>query len=521
MAIELLVALWEGFIASSAGCVVVLMLRRPWARLFGAASTPLLWALVPLSLLAVWLPAPSLAVQEGWGVLPSIEATTLASTPEVEVTTTSRFDLALLLAPWAAGSALATLYFVLLQRRFRRRLGRLRELPDGTLLAERTDVGPAVLGALRPRIVLPADFHTRYSPDEQALILAHERSHQRRGDVLANAIATGLRATYWFNPLLHYAANRLRHDHELASDAEVVQHYPHARRRYADTLLNVQLAVPGLPVGCLWQSSHPLKERLLMLSTYRSTPRRRTLGTALALGLSLSAAALAWASQPPRLDAADAPAWAQQKVSLAGQDRTLRQTVDDFARTVGIQVDVADASVLDRLQAHTGIDYDFNDIEAGTLLTLLLEESGVQVAYTGNGIRLSAADAAPASKDAGAAAGDAEPSYRRIAPPRYPAEAVEAKQAGNVLLHVMVGVDGLPTDVSVASASQPGVFDEAAITAVKGWQFNPGMRNGKPVAITVQVPICFALSQEQVDCPSPEGALDGIYRMPPEVKPNG
>ena len=119
------------------------------------------------------------------------------------------------------------------------------------------------------------------------------------------------------------------------------------------------------------------------------------------------------------------------------------------------------------------------------------------------------------------AAGDAEPSYRRIAPPRYPAEAVEAKQAGNVLLHVKVGVDGLPTDVSVASASQPGVFDEAAITAVKGWQFNPGMRNGKPVAITVQVPICFALSQEQVDCPSPEGALDGIYRMPPEVKPNG
>ena len=48
-----------------------------------------------------------------------------------------------------------------------------------------------------------------------------------------------------------------------------------------------------------------------------------------------------------------------------------------------------------------------------------------------------------------------------------------------------------------------------------------GMRDGKPVAITVQVPICFALSQEQVDCPSPEGALDGIYRMPPEVKPNG
>jgi beta-lactamase regulating signal transducer with metallopeptidase domain len=251
MATELLVALWEGLLASSAGCLLVLLLRRPWARLFGASTTPLLWALVPLCLLAVWLPAPTLAVQEGWGLLPAVADGATPPDRPAAPSTTPGLDSELLLAPWALGSALTALYFALLQRRFRQRLGRLHPQPDGTLLAERNDVGPAVLGALRPRIVLPADFHTRYSPDEQALILAHERSHQRRGDVLANAIATGLRAIYWFNPLLHYAADRLRHDHELASDAEVVQRYPHARRRYADTLLNVQLAVPGLPVGCL------------------------------------------------------------------------------------------------------------------------------------------------------------------------------------------------------------------------------------------------------------------------------
>jgi TonB family protein len=505
MATELLLALWEGLLASSAGCLLVLLLRRPWARLFGASTTPLLWGLVPLCLLAVWLPAPSLAVQEGWGVLPAIEVAAPA-TPEAAVTTTSRFDLALLLAPWAAGSALAALYFVLLQR----------------LLAERTDVGPAVLGALRPRIVLPADFHTRYSPDEQALILAHERSHQRRGDVLANAIATGLRAVYWFNPLLHYAANRLRHDHELASDAEVVQRYPHARRRYADTLLNVQLAVPGLPVGCLWQSSHPLKERLLMLSTSRSTPRRRTLGTALALGLSLSAAALAWASQPPRLNA-DHPVWTQQAVSLKAESRTLRQAVESVAREAGVAI--SGVEMLDRIAPAADIELDINATPAGMVLESLLDARPVQYAFAGDVLLLSAAEPAATPAEAPAQAPSEQgPTYRRLSAPSYPASAIRKQQTGYVLLHVMVGIDGTPSDIAVSRSSGTTALDNSAIAAVKDWQFNPATRNGEPVAVRAQVPVCFQLSQRAINettCPTFPDALDGIYRIPPEVKPNG
>jgi len=70
-------------------------------------------------------------------------------------------------------------------------LGRLTPLRGsvGGYRSARAGVGPAVVGVLRPRIVTPSDFETRFSEDERALILAHERTHLRRGDHIANAVA--------------------------------------------------------------------------------------------------------------------------------------------------------------------------------------------------------------------------------------------------------------------------------------------------------------------------------------------
>jgi TonB family protein len=424
---ELLSLLQEGALATSFATLLVLLLRRPLAHLCGAGCLPLLWALVPLAQLAVWLPAPAQEFGLGWPVLaPMAVPANPAATTAAPAASLPAATWMLLL--WALGALLAAGYFLLLQRRFLRRLGRLRPLHQGILVAESADLGPAVLGILRPHIVLPADFTQRFSEEQQALIIAHERSHLRRGDVPANALATALRCVYWFNPLIHHAASRLRHDHELASDAEVVQRYPQARRRYADTLLNVQLAVPGLPVGCLWQSSHPLKERIIMLSNVHITPLRRRTGALLAGSLVLGFATLAWASQ--------------------------------------------------------------GDVGASASADVAVPEAG--------------------------------PSYRRLAPPKYPQAAIDARQEGTVLLKVLVAIDGSVSDIEVASATLPGSFDQAAIDTVRKWQFNPATRDGTPVAAWVQVPICFSLNEGQ-DPPACSGgpdALDGIYRMAPKPSAN-
>src|SRR4029077_12446784 len=163
------------------------------------------------------------------------------------------------------------------------------------LRAESTCGCPALVGAIRPRIVLPADFEQRYDGRERELILAHERTHRARGDAQANALAALLRCVFWFNPLVYFAASRFRFDQELACDAAVISRFPEARRSYADAMLKTQLAVLGLPVGCHWQSSHPLKERIAMLKKPLPGRTRAALGAGIAVALTISGTYSAWA----------------------------------------------------------------------------------------------------------------------------------------------------------------------------------------------------------------------------------
>src|SRR5690606_1522733 len=120
-----------------------------------------------------------------------------------------------LLAGWLAGAVVLVIWQGATQRRFQCSLGTLHMGGDGHLRAEASAGLPAVVG-LRARIVLPADFETRYGEDERRLILAHERIHLARRDVLGNALLAALRCVYWFNPLAWIAADLFRRDQELA-----------------------------------------------------------------------------------------------------------------------------------------------------------------------------------------------------------------------------------------------------------------------------------------------------------------
>ncbi len=76
--------------------------------------------------------------------------------------------------------------------------------------------------------------------------------------------------------------------------------------------------------------------------------------------------------------------------------------------------------------------------------------------------------------------------------PPYPEWAREAGIEGKVLLRVLVGADGLPKNVIVASGPK-GLRDEAR-AAVMLWKFRPGLSNGTPVEVWVEVPVTYSLS---------------------------
>jgi len=76
--------------------------------------------------------------------------------------------------------------------------------------------------------------------------------------------------------------------------------------------------------------------------------------------------------------------------------------------------------------------------------------------------------------------------------PEYSDEARKAKYQGNVVLSVIVDATGNVRDLRVARSLGMGL-DEKAMEAVRKWRFAPGMKEGHPVAVQVNVEVNFRL----------------------------
>jgi len=72
----------------------------------------------------------------------------------------------------------------------------------------------------------------------------------------------------------------------------------------------------------------------------------------------------------------------------------------------------------------------------------------------------------------------------------YPAQALAARTRGTVRLRLMIDHRGELTRAEVVSSTPAGVFEEAALKAVRALRFRPAVRNGVPVGSikTIEVP---------------------------------
>ena len=441
IATDLLAWLIESTAATTAALLLVLLLRAPVRMLFGARVVYALWALLPLSLLAVSLPAPVRDALLPVSVLTApyqiAHAVTVGAAQPLDATggrSATQWAWPLLL--WFSGGLACAALFARQQRRFVARLGRLSRRGGDLLHAEHAACGPVVVGAWSPRIVLPADFDARYPAPESELVLAHERAHLARGDTRVNLLAVALRCTYWFNPLLHWAAARFRNDQEIACDAIVLARHPHSRRAYAAAMLKTQLAVLGLPVGCHWQSSQSLKERILMLKRPIPGRTRLRLGAIAVASMVLGTSFAVWAIRSTPADTGREVSRTDQPVAVgAGSGDLTQPVVDGIASAAG-------------------------------------REARPRMMFT----------AGPAMNP--------EPGNSTPAPP-YPRDALARKQGGRVLLHVLVSTSGSVKDVRVVESEPQGVFDAVSIEAAKQWKLQPQLEDGKPVEAWKQVPVTF------------------------------
>ncbi len=89
---------------------------------------------------------------------------------------------------------------------------------------------------------------------------------------------------------------------------------------------------------------------------------------------------------------------------------------------------------------------------------------------------------------------EGKPRYRVPPTPAvYPPRSIELNQQGEVLVRVRLEPDGAAAEIVIWRSSNFPLLDRAALTAVRGWHFLPAMRDGRPVAAWVEIPVRFHL----------------------------
>jgi TonB family protein len=76
--------------------------------------------------------------------------------------------------------------------------------------------------------------------------------------------------------------------------------------------------------------------------------------------------------------------------------------------------------------------------------------------------------------------------------PEFSDEARKVKHQGVVVLLAVIGADGRPRNLQVARSLGLGL-DEKAVEAVRTWRFEPGRKDGRPVAVQIAVEVDFNL----------------------------
>jgi bla regulator protein blaR1 len=143
----------------------------------------------------------------------------------------------MLASAWLAASAVVALWLVASQRRLRRRLrGYPSRIVDGERVLVSPDFGPAVVGVVRPQIVLP-EWALAIGESNRRIIVAHEAEHRQAHDPLLAAVALiAVTACPW-NAALWWQLRRLRLAIEIDCDRRVVTRHGHDPCAYGMLLL--------------------------------------------------------------------------------------------------------------------------------------------------------------------------------------------------------------------------------------------------------------------------------------------
>jgi len=539
-----------------AGLAVAALLRnrsaaaRHWvlaAAMLCAMAMPVLELVVPAWGISLSRTAPSMAAgpsakpQSATGIGASDAASLeFAETVSVPPPAVPRPAISRLVTPaWMLGAGLSLFVLAVGLARLTWLASRARPVEPGTWTRLADQIGrdfslkrpvqllqsdhPSLLvtwGLLRPKVILPRAAQS-WTEDRAAIVLRHELAHIRRGDWIVQIAGELLRTAYWFNPLLWIACTRLRLESEQACDDEVLTSGVEAPD-YATHLVELARllkteSAPRLPAPAIARASS-LERRIRAMLDARliRTPTTRSARFITAAALFTFTVALAAAQTGPVtlsgsvVDQSGAPvpdatvvlinSQSQSKFEVKSDGNGRFQFVPLPADTYGLQVTLPGFK-----KAEDSVRLTGKSVRRDLTLSLgeLQETITVRGVQTNTVLRDDYAQ--QVTRYRAAFQRDVDgckplPTGGRVRPPRkikdvrpiYPASLRESQTAGKVGLKATIAVDGTVRDVQVVKSVHPDL-DNAAIEAVRQWQFDGTLLNCTAVEVTMNVSVDFGI----------------------------
>jgi TonB family protein len=344
-------------------------------------------------------------------------------------------------------------------------------------------------------------------------LLQHEPMHHERRDLLAQAIAQAACCLFWFHPLAWMALARQRAERERACDDAVLRQGIVAHD-YAAHLMEVVRAAAGRRAS--WADAPAMAEgsnlearvRALLDGTRDRRPLAR--GGAAMIAMAMAAVLIPLAA-------------VEVRAQVGGG--TLTGTVKDPSGAVvpGCMVRAKDVSGASQGSATTNevgqyripglaggqytLEFAMPGFRLGKMTTTLVGGASAQADFNlaigqiSETVAVTGRKSAPATPKPQAAphriavGGNVQAAkLLHQTSPIYPPELQAAGVEGTVMLQAIILKDGSVGAVKVVkSAGQE--LDQAAIAAVKQWQYQPTLLNGQKVETMTTIDIAFQLEQ--------------------------
>lgn len=519
------------------GAAVMLLRGRSaaWRHLLWLAGLIALLALPGAKLLAPQWNAPALAQR----LLAAPIRTIITVTAHPPLSRQPSIDW--LLIAWIGGAAFFLIRATRAQVLASRLARRAKPGPDGTRISNETDV-PIVCGLLRPVVILPSDS-VSWPAERLESVLRHERMHIARRDTIAQAVAQVACAFYWPQPLAWLAASELRNACEQACDDGVLSQgtKPSA---YAQHLMEIaralqQPASAAFEGGIAMTRTNQLEQRISSL--LNSKRDRRQAGASFTAVVAAMAVTVVIA-----LAAFHTPLFAQSG-KLAGVVRDASGAVIPRARidvrsasgaaargesvvheivysnAIGeFSLDVADGSYDISIAAqgfakqdHQGVLFANRNakrmdmtLAVGAIQERIQVQSGMDHGLDHGMDQKMQAERAAIERTNRAAESNSLPPQRirvggnvqaanliRKVTPLYPTTAKLDRVEGTVIIKVVIGKDGTILSLEQINKLVDTRLAEAALDAVKQWQYKPTLLNGEPIEVVTEIEVNFTLTR--------------------------